>query len=309
MDLTLSVPSKTFLCGEYLALQGGPCILIATEPRFTLRVSVKGPSKISQESEEPSPFHPESPAGLFLKSHPELLAQYNFEFGRAPAGFGGSSAEFLLLSAFEQLKSPLTTEAQLDLDIKKTLSDYGQIFEGQAQKPSGADMVGQAQGLITAFHRKAGRIQNFTWDFGNLGFLIFRTGRKLATHDHLKTLKPETFEDLEASCHQVWEALSNSIENHLIVGLVEFTRLLERKGLQDPETLKVTQKLRALAGVRVAKGSGAMGTDAVLVIYDRREVSSKELIPKAQDQGLEFFADEKSLTRGLRKDHFKGAQP
>lgn len=298
MALTLSVPSKTFLCGEYLALQGGPCLLIATEPRFTLKVSSTGSGQ--------SPFHPESPAGKFLKSHADLSANYNFDFGKSSAGFGSSSAEFLLLSAFEQLKSPLTTEAQLDLDIKKTLSDYGQIFESEAQKPSGADIVGQAQGFITAFYRRAGRIQNFRWDFTNLGFLIFKTGRKLPTHEHLKSLKMDSFEDLEPSCHQVWEGLNHSIENHLVVGLTEFTHRLEKKGLQDSETMKINQKLRSLPGVRVAKGCGAMGADAILVVIDRREVSTVDLAKKTESLGLEFFSDEKGLSQGLRKDLFKG---
>lgn len=275
--------------------------MLSTEPRFTLKVSSTKGGK--------NPFHQESPAGRFLIQHPELLENYSFEFGKAQSGFGGSSAEFLLISAFEQLKSPLTTESQLDLDLKKTLSDYGVLFDSENNKPSGADIVGQARGFITAFYRKAGRIQNFNWNFPNLSFLIFKTGKKLATHEHLKGLKSETFEELEGSCHQVWESFAQSIENHLIVGLTEFTQILEKKGLQDPNTMQINHKLKKLPGVRVAKGCGAFGADAVLLIVDRREASLTEIKAKAKAEGLEFFADEKSLAKGLQKDPFTGAHP
>lgn len=284
-------------------MQGGPCILLATEPRFQLSISEDSPGK--------TPFHPESPAGRFLKKHPDL-SRYGFEFkSNTPqfvagkGGFGGSSAEFLLLSAFEQLKSPLTTEAQLELDLKKVLSDYGDLFQDDLHKPSGADIVGQARGFVTAFYRKAGRIQNFSWDFPNLSFLIFRTGKKLATHEHLKKLETSNFEVLEPSCHQVWEALSQKIDNHLLTGLTEFSRQLEKLGLQDENTMKLTSQFRRMSGVRVAKGCGAMGSDAILVIVDRRENTTEEIKKAAQGFGLEFFADEKSLAKGLQKDPFQ----
>ena len=38
----LSAPGKTFLVGEYVALAGGPSIVLATEPRFELRVYSDG---------------------------------------------------------------------------------------------------------------------------------------------------------------------------------------------------------------------------------------------------------------------------
>lgn len=299
MTLSLSVPSKTFLCGEYVALMGGPCVVLATEPRFHLLVTTPGTGK--------NPFHAQSPAGQFLAKYPELLSDYSFEFQNSVpgGGFGGSSAEFLLVSAFEQLRSPLKTEAQLELDLKKVLSDYGDLFQSELNKPSGADIVGQARGWMTAFHRKAGRIQNFSWDFPNLGFHIYRTGKKLATHEHLKQLEPKNFESLEAPCHQVWEALSQKIENHLLSGLTDFSRQLEKMGLQDADTMKMTQALCRESGVRVAKGCGAMGSDAILVVYDRRETNSAELNIKSKKMGLDFFANESGLAKGLQKDPYQ----
>lgn len=313
MMLGLSVPSKTFLCGEYLALQGGPAVILATDPRFSLKVASKAGLGATREDSSftATQFHKDSAAGKFLAARPSLTENYLFDF-KAPVegGFGGSSAEFVLLSAFEQLKSPLNTESQLDLDLKKTLSDYHLVHETDVIKPSGADIVGQAQGFVTAFNRKAGRIQTFGWGFPNLQFAVFRTGRKLATHDHLKSLNLGTtaVEKLEASCFQVWEGLNQISESHLAVGLTEFALGLDTLGLQDPGTMKVTKELRKLSGVRAVKGCGAMGVDAILVLFDHREVHLSEVQKAALGHGLQYFANQDNLTKGLQKDPFQGVR-
>jgi mevalonate kinase len=74
--MVFSVPSKTFLAGEYLAVLGGPSLVIATTPRFRLAmksaddcfVPLRNWSKV---------FHPESPVGLFLSSYLEMYIQQN----------------------------------------------------------------------------------------------------------------------------------------------------------------------------------------------------------------------------------------
>ena len=95
--MILSVPGKTFLLGEYVALDGGPSLLLSTEPRFELRVRARS-------RDVALPFHAQSPAGRFFERHADDLAAWEFEF-RDPSGgrggLGASSAQFALMYAFE----------------------------------------------------------------------------------------------------------------------------------------------------------------------------------------------------------------
>ncbi len=296
MNFSLSVPGKTFLCGEYVALQGGACLLLATEPRFRLKVSEGGG--------KPFPFHLASPAGLFYQQNKENFEGYSFEFENpyGAGGFGGSTAEFLLLKAFHDLKATLKTEAQLDLDLKSTLDDFRALHSNLNNPPSGADLVAQACGQITAFERRSGRIQVFSWPFPHLAWALFSTGRKLATHEHLRDLKLPTIEKLEEPVHRVWEALMRVSEGQFVIGLNEFGRLLAQAHLQDPETLKITSAMQKWSGVRVAKGCGAMGVDTIFVLFDVREVHRGDILEKAKNLGLKFRASDSSLSGGLAKD-------
>lgn len=295
MTLTLSAPSKTFLVGEYLALEGGPALILATGPRFELSVR-QGPSARN-------PFHPDSPAGKWWAQR-EPLHQWDFEFRRPAqgAGFGGSTAEFLLLSALDQMASHLDFDSQLDLDLKETLKTYRTVATQGAKVPSGADLVGQYQGFVTAFDRRAGRIENFNWGFKNLKFEIFRTGEKLPTHEHLQVLAESDFVELEGPAQQVWEAFRTGSESHLVFGVVEYQAQLARRGLQAAKTVAWTQELRKQSGVRAVKGCGALGVDAILVIYDAREMNRAEVLKVGSRLGLSSQSSEQDLAPGLRKE-------
>lgn len=303
MNFSLSVPGKTFLCGEYVALHGGPCVLLATQPRFRLNVT-KGPGKA------PAFFHPDSPAGRFYKKRENDFSgwQMDFENPYGAGGFGASTAQFLLLKAFAELRDTLQTEAQLDLDLKSTLSDFRDLHSDETVKPSGADLIAQACGQVTAFERRSGRIQVFSWPFPHLSWAIFSTGRKLASHEHLKNLKLDSSENMVAPVHQVWEALRQVSEGSFIVGLNDFARALANSGLQDKQTLEQVQQLRSLPGVRAAKGCGAMGADTLFVLFDRREIKAADVLAHGTKLGLEYRVSEADLSPGLQKDFVRNEE-
>ena len=73
MALQLSVPSKTFLLGEYVALNGGPAIVLCTAPRFELRVE-KNSSHAKYEN-----IHPQSPAGKLIAKN-SFYQKYDLHF-------------------------------------------------------------------------------------------------------------------------------------------------------------------------------------------------------------------------------------
>jgi mevalonate kinase len=131
--LVISLPGKTFLVGEYLALMGGPSFVLATAPRFELKIRKKeeqtglisatvnhlGQTKsLSQASqldqlhemrkldEADWPFNEKSPAGLLLAAHRDLAQSYEFSFFDPHQGLGGlgaSTAQFAAVWIFIQL--------------------------------------------------------------------------------------------------------------------------------------------------------------------------------------------------------------
>lgn len=299
MMISLSAPGKTFLCGEYLALNGGPAIVIASEPRFRLEV---------RTGQGRHPFHAESPAGRYIAAHPEAFSTFDLKFidPYKTGGFGGSTAEFLMVRALHQFGPGIWTEHQLDLDVRAAWNAYRELHAGAALPPSGADLVAQACGLVTGFERRTGKIQVFTWPFQNLGFVLFKTAIKLPTHTHLqdfaKAENAERLEVLEPACSRVWDAFKKASEGQFLIGLNEVTRHLEDLGLQAPEVMPCTKALRQVSGIRAAKGCGAMGADVVLVVYDQREIRRHEVLEAGRAQDLIPVASENEIGLGLEKD-------
>src|SRR5262249_128237 len=98
MKLQLTVPSKTYLVGEYLSLQGGPALLLNTAPRFKLTVNEK------TAGDNHAFFPVESPAGKYLKKYQKFFKKFSLTFHDpydGKGGFGASSAQFCLLAAFK----------------------------------------------------------------------------------------------------------------------------------------------------------------------------------------------------------------
>lgn len=298
---TLSAPGKTFLSGEYLALKGGPAVVLSLAPRFRLKV---------RRGQGHSPFHPESPAGKLVAQHPEVFAGLDLEFVNPynQGGFGGSTAEFLLANALVQFGPGAWTEHQFDLDVRRALSDYRDLHKDHAVKPSGADLVAQSCGWVTGFDRRGGKIQVFAWPFPHLGFMTFATGLKVATHEHLKDLvgrieaQPDLFEALETPAQVVWDSFVKRSEGQFLVGMNDFNRALEAMGLVNETVAEKTRLLKQVNGVRVVKGCGALGADVVLAVYDRRELRENELIAFARTLNLRPIANESDLSHGLDKD-------
>jgi mevalonate kinase len=119
MSLVLSVPSKTYLTGEYAVLVGGSALVLNTGPRFELRalrkaaVSGSRPQALGSQArsvvigEGVVAGIPEgAPAIGWLKQREPLLRGWQLDFidphaGRG--GFGASGAQFVLVHAFTTL--------------------------------------------------------------------------------------------------------------------------------------------------------------------------------------------------------------
>lgn len=284
--MILSCPMKTFLLGEYLALKGGPTLLACTGPRFELEVT---------QGQGENPFHPQSPAGKLWASRIDRTANWQARFvsSQVGSGFGGSTAEFLLLWSALCMNESLSPEAQLEIDYFEMLKSYQDLSKGSDSLgvvPSGADLMAQAKGGITHFDRSHGLLANSGWNMPGLSFVLIKTGHKLPTHEHLKTLP-------EWESERLTKIVSDGVlafkaqDTHGFVGAVaEASTELGRLGFIAKTTFDILNALSADARVLAAKGCGALGADTVLVLVaDQNQKSfcanwsSKFVIAGTQD--------------------------
>lgn len=300
MKRELQVPAKTFLIGEYLALRGGPAVVLGTRPHFNFQWEV-GESTLGE-------FHPESPAGKWLSG-----SGLRVRVSGGRVGFGSSTAEFLgawiakraerlslqgtqrwvqsIEGDFEGRLSAAWPERHVDVPPSwlELLSDYRSV----APQASGADLVAQAVGGVAIWDERKAVLQRLPWRMRELKFSIFATGVKLATHAHLQNLNLDAVESLRPWAEDAVAGLEAGDADRVVASIRGCARELEALGLVTEVTVEHLRALDEIPGVRAAKGCGALGADAVLVLHDV-EVED-ELRRIALQRGLEFFAGESDL--------------
>lgn len=292
MSITISVPGKSFLAGEYLALNGGPAILLTTAPKFELRVR-KG-SGWSPGIDQ------DSPAGKLIRKHASYFNQFDLEFidphmGRG--GWGASTAQFLSVYSLLQWQSSALVEAERYFDTHKMLHTYRDLaWDGRGLPPSGADLVGQLKGGIAYFDKQSGQLANLKWNFSDLEFFLVPTGQKVATHEHLASLGPISTENLEMNLRLVHEGFQTSSKVTFIAGLNAYADELRRRKWVHPKTLEMIEKFRSIPGVLAAKGCGALGADVVLIIVEKDKSVLFEALLK--DESRQYFTRD-HLSTGL----------
>lgn len=279
------------MLGEYVALDGGPSLLLSTSPRFQLIVrSGVGESRVSSQ-----PWHPESPAGRLAARHAAEIAKWSFEFQDPFAGRGGlgaSSAQFVLLYAF-------LNDWTAPLDLKALLAEYRECaWNGEGTPPSGADAVAQLTGGVTYFDGRSFSAERLAWPFPEIGFSLIRTGAKLATHEHLRegTLAPHS--TLRTIVLEARKAFETADEMRLIEAVNACALVLRQSGLTAPTTTDLLDQMRDNHELFwAAKGCGAMGADIVAVLHPRARAGDVERWAKGR--GLEVCGTQDALTSGL----------
>jgi mevalonate kinase len=297
--MILSVPGKTFLVGEYLALVGGPSILLSTGPRFSMRVEADESADL-----RPGPFHAQSPAGKYLVRHQRDLSRFQFEFSDPHVGKGGlgaSSAQWLLLHALRKglYQNPLPIRPEA-IEWSALLDEYRTCaWSGEGAAPSGADVVSQLCGGVTLYDGrefKAGRLE---WSFSSLSFTLVRTGEKLATHEHLKGPQAAPHEALRACVSEARTAFETSDEARLIKAVGHYAEALAQSGRVATATLKLLAEIRAQSDwALAAKGCGAMGADVILILHDVSKAGAVKAW--SAERGLEVCGGLTALESGLQ---------
>ena len=256
-----SIPAKTFLLGEYAALEGASSLLVSTKPFFELTLS----------PQQNSTIHSESPAGLWWAQ--QHISDYHLSFNdpyQGRGGLGASSAQFIgayLASAFLEEKKP-TLESMLD-------AYYQCAWNGQGIRPSGYDVIAQTQYGCVFINKQKEQIQPYTWNFSDLSFVLIHTGTKLATHQHLQKVKLNLpVDELSTIVDKAQAALKQNNSSLFIESINDYHKALEQLNLVAEHSLALIKKLRSYPEVLAIKGCGALGADILLLITLKSQVLS-----------------------------------
>jgi len=296
----LSVGSKTFLIGEYLALRGGPALVAVTQPRFSLDLSSQGEA-----------FHHQSPAGRLIQESSAKASLRFFDPHTGAGGFGASTAQFVL--SYVALKAEQMGFAAALAEIR---ADSGQGLletywrcssESSAVRPSGFDVLAQIfGGLVSLDLRAKAKISStHSWPMRGLSFTLIRTGAKLATHEHLKEVSMTTdWRDLETLAEVATAALAKEQSAEFCQVIDEYGLCLARRGWLAPRSAEIIEQIRQVnlqkaLGVEAVKGCGALGADVILLLH--KTEGAQRLHAWLKESGLESIATEADLSVGLER--------
>lgn len=293
MQLSIKIPSKTFLAGEYNILHGGTAILINTKPNFVFT--------IKNSDSHANPFHPQSPAGLFIQQHYEYFQQHKIYFNdphNGLGGFGGSGAEFLgaYCSKMYIKNGGISNQS---LSMEQLLTEYQQYTIGN--KTSGADLVAQMHGKITMYEKNQQQATTLSWDFPNLGFLLVPTKQNINTHQHLQTLDYNFNYDLENIVFDFKKSLYDNNEELLVDATQQFHQHMQQQKLCHPNTVDLIDNLLQYPEILAAKGCGALGADVMLLIYQTNQLMTVQDILRNNE--LSAVATENDLATAIQFEY------
>lgn len=273
----LKIASKTFIFGEYLALIGGPSLVLAHDPSF----------EVEAETNSSLSFHPESAIARWCSRQSAIMfLPKPFQHPLKLGGLGLSSAEFLA-AYFLNRKT---------VDPWLLLEEYRALFK---IPPSGYDILAQLTGGLAYIHGESKILHHqMTWPFRETGFVVIATHKKLATHQHVHqiSLKQKALAlaalGQELSLH--WQ---QNKEAPFYQALNNWRFQLMSLGLEDASTTQIIERLMKIDGVLCAKGCGAMGTDMIFAIYNKQSTFLTQL----QELAYDVVTDESGIAQGLKE--------
>ena len=271
-----TIPSKTFIFGEYAALERGDALLVTTEPNFQVA------------------FKPAQPGMRIDSSVKQLLSSYQLgdwmPVCQDPydglGGFGASSA--LFLSAYHlcqlQQKSP-----QLDdQSVWRVFQQFHPAISGY-YPPSGYDILAQHQGgLVSITH---GQVSLQHWPFDDFCLGLIHTRRRSVTADQLTPLDAKQMSHIKAISRQCLQDFHQQSKALFIESMKRFWQAMITIGRADDQSIDWCYSLETIAGVLAAKGCGALGYDVLLVCYER--LAQPKIDQQCQCWGLTWYPDVK----------------
>lgn len=283
--MSWQIPAKTFLIGEYVALTGGPALLVTTSPSFELSLC---------EQKNIGTIHPNSPAGLWWQKHHPKQGLYWDDPYQGIGGLGASSAQFIgayFASCQLQNKKPRLNEL---------LDDYfTSSWSGKGVKPSGYDVIAQYEQGCVYIHRNEQIIQNLQWPFPDLSFFLIHTGAKLATHSHLEgTTLPHSLEELTSIVNLAYQAFVQNNPEHFINSINAYHQTLSKLNLVAEHSLKLINTFKSIPNVLAVKGCGALGADVIFLLTHQKMAQQLQKILAANH--CKILATEQNITNNAK---------
>jgi mevalonate kinase len=211
-----------------------------------------------------------SPAFNFYRSHGSVFKNLSITFSdpfESSGGFGASSAQFVLLyKAYLKL-------AYKQFNISQFINEYRKLAcdENDSSKPSGADCVAQYYNHHVFFNSANNSVEKVEWNFLDIDFLIFKTGTKVPTHQHLKDLQKIDTSELDRCVRNVKHSLTTKNKSSLAKNVMDFFYILKDKNLVLQQSADLVEELMKTRGVFAAKGCGAMSADTIIVIFEKEQ--------------------------------------
>lgn len=256
----LSVPSKTYLVGEYVSLSGGPAIVLSTSPRFVLTAT---------ESSSGS-YHNNSSSKSLRDLLPRFgLGRFRLEFydpHEGLGGFGASGAEVLLLAA---LRRVIGEEDFNSFDLLKDVENAKKEIGWSLG--SGYDVLAMNSGMISFIEKRNQTLETMPWPFENIRWVILRGTEKIPTHAHLSGLVLPNTRKLEDASRGTLRAFRVKDESGFVEGVDAFSKELSHLDLTHKSVMERLKEIRDIDGVVTAKGCGALGLDTQLVFYKKEK--------------------------------------
>ncbi len=250
--MNLNVPGKIFISGEYAALKGMPTLTVAVDPSFNFESDPKA-SKA---------FHPDSPAGLLS---PDTRGEF-YDPYQEIGGMGRSSAEFIAAAS----------SSHSGKSIWEVWDLYRKILADEKNIPSGVDILTQLRGGYCLTEVRAKHLETQSWPFADLDWIALITGNKIKTHEHLAKPLSLDWEMIEKLNLQVIEAWKLQNSQMFLKSLNLWRDFLFDSGLETSATTELVDFFLDTSGVLSAKGCGAMGSDVVLIIFDKANSETLE---------------------------------
>lgn len=252
--MTWSIPAKTFLIGEYAAIEGASAIILTTTPCFKVRLSAN-PGLHG--------IHRDSPAGRFWarEGRPGIGLTWSDPY-EGCGGLGASSAQFLgVYLASKHLQETKSSRVEL-------MSYYFEYaWDGVGSRPSGYDVLAQSQHRCVHINRQKNICQAVDWPFSDMAYILLHTGKKLATHQHLQTLAlPSQIHQLSSTADQARIAFLSRDSQLLIDAVNDYHHQLMSMNLIAQHSLGQIKSLQEHPDIVAVKGCGALGADVLLVL-------------------------------------------
>lgn len=299
MPAVFSAPSKVFVLGEYAVLSGRPALLAAMGPRFELSSEpFAGSTRVG--------FHPASAAArLAPASQWSWLDPYE-----GAGGFGASSAQALLVMAVQGdwKSTPSAKEAA-------SFRPHWERFKTLSPGSSGADFVVQALGGVLEWSPEDFSATDRSSSLSRIRIRVLQAshqlGRKTATHHHLEELGPSRLEqiarELEPTLRSGLAAFASGDARAFAGAIGDYADRLAALDLEDGTTRLDRHALSAISGVLGSKGTGALQSDALVVVVDPATLDEERFAGEVarlglMDRGELPQAEPGVMTRALQKD-------